>query len=248
MQLFYEVFEALPRQGPGSRVCTKRALDMCVGLPPTPAILDLGCGVGAQTLDLAALTNGTIVAVDLHEPNIARLQDTIEHDEGLAHRITPRVADFGNLDHDDATFDLVWSEGALYNLGLERALPLCKHLLRPGGHLAFTDAIWRTDNPPAQVRALFEEDYPTMGRVPDVLAQLEAIGLTVAGHFTLPDAAWWDDFYTPMNQRIAELRDLYAGDREALAALDELAEEPKMHEQHGAHYGYEFFVCRRPSV
>lgn len=31
-------------------------------------------------------------------------------------------------------------------------------------------------------------------------------GATIVGHFTLPAEAWWDDFYTPMEQRIAELR------------------------------------------
>ena len=46
----FEVFEALPRQGPGDRACAERALALCDELPATPRILDLGCGVGAQTM------------------------------------------------------------------------------------------------------------------------------------------------------------------------------------------------------
>jgi SAM-dependent methyltransferase len=141
--------------------------------------------------------------------------------------------------------DLVWSEGALYNIGIERALGVCRAVLRPGGYLAFTDAVWRTENPPPEVKAAFEGDYPTMGRVPDVLAAIDRSGFSLAGHFTLPDEAWWDDFYTPMLRRLEELRAQFAGDTEALAVLDQLAQEPEMHRRHSDCYAYEFFVARR---
>ena len=35
--------------------------------------------------------------------------------------------------------------------------------------------------------------------------------------------------------------------REALAVLDQLAQEPGMHRQHPDHYAYEFFVVHRPA-
>jgi len=143
------------------------------------------------------------------------------------------------------TFDLVWSEGALYNLGLENALRVCHGLLRPGGHLAFTEAVWRKEHPPPEVKATFDLDYPTMGRVPEALATIERCGFSLVGHFTLPDEAWWDDFYTPMRQRIDVLRARYASDGEALAILDQLAREPELHRTHSAFYAYEFLVARR---
>lgn len=149
------------------------------------------------------------------------------------------------LDLPHESFDLVWSEGALYNIGLESALPLCARLLRRGGYLAFTDAVWRSKSPPLEVREAFA-DYPTMGRVEDVLALLEANGFSVVDHFDLPDDAWWDDFYGPMERRIEALRAKYSHDPEALSALDEVAKEPEMHRRSGHHYGYTFFVARRP--
>ena len=143
------------------------------------------------------------------------------------------------------SFDLVWSEGALYNIGILNALRICHELLRPGGCLAFTDAVWRRGNPPPEVKATFDLDYPAMGRVPDVLAAIDASGFLAIGHFTLPDEAWWDDFYTPMPHRIAALRDSYAADGEALAVLDLLAREPELHRLYADYYAYEFFVARR---
>lgn len=241
--VFYELFEALPRQGPGDLASLRRALAACVDLPPAPRIVDLGCGSGTQSLQLARLTGGSVLAIDRHPPHIARLRAEARA-QGLEARVEARVADLTALDLEPGRFDLVWSEGALYNLGLARALPLCAALLRPGGYLAFTDAVWRTSDPPTVVRAAFA-DYPTMGSASDVRALLERGPWTVLDEFDLPDEAWWTEFYTPMERRIEALRVRHAGDAEALAALDELAAEPRMHREHSQHYAYRFFVARR---
>lgn len=245
-EIFHELFGSLPRQGPGSRACAERALALCGRLPPSPRVLDLGCGSGGQTLHLAALTDGVIVAVDVHEPGIRRLERAVASG-GLGDRVQPLVGDMARLDLPPAGFDLVWSEGALYNLGLAAALRVCYRLLRPGGLLAFTDAVWLKPEVPTAVRAAFAADYPTMGRVEDVLALVAGAGFSLRGHFTLPDEAWWDDFYAPMLRRLAELRERYAGDAEALAAIEELAREPELHRLHSDCYAYEFFVARRES-
>jgi methylase of polypeptide subunit release factors len=76
-EIFFEVYKSLPRQGPGNRTCAARALGLCRELPQSPAILDLGCGVGGQTLHLAELTSGSIVAIDRHASSIARLRATL---------------------------------------------------------------------------------------------------------------------------------------------------------------------------
>jgi SAM-dependent methyltransferase len=244
-QIFFEVFETLPRQGPGNRASAAKALALCRDLPPSPAVIDLGCGVGGQTLHLAELLPGAIItALDRHAPSIERLRSVVAI-RGLAGRIQPMVRDMANPGLPPASFDLVWSEGALYNIGIESALQVCSGLLRAGGYLAFTDAVWRKENPPPEVKASFEDDYPAMGRVPDVLAAIKKSGFSLIGHFTLPDEAWWDDFYTPMEIRIEELRTKYGDDDEALAVLDQLAQEPIMHQRYSDYYAYEFFVVRR---
>jgi SAM-dependent methyltransferase len=243
-QILFELFESLPRQGPGSRDCTARALALIRDLPPAPAVLDLGCGTGGQTIDLAELTSGTIVAMDSHAPSIERLRATAAR-LGLSERVSPMVGDMANPGLPPGSFDLVWSEGALYNLGIENALLICRGLLRPGGCLAFTDAVWLRDDPPPEVKESFDLDYPTMGKVSDVLAIIDRSGFSLTGHFTLPEEAWWEDFYTPMETRIEELRGRYGDDDEALAVLDQLAQEPAMHRRHSGCYAYEFFAARR---
>jgi len=244
-EIFFELYEGLPRQGPGNRACAERALGLCRGLPQTPAMLDLGCGVGGQTLHLADLLPGALItAIDSHAPSIERLQATVA-ERGLGERVRPVVGEMAHPGLPSESFDLIWSEGAIYNIGIENALRICHGLLRPGGYLAFTDAVWRKENPPPEVKASFDLDYPTMGRVPDVMAAIGRTGFSLVDHFTLPDEAWWDDFYSPMERRIEELRGKYAGDAAALGVLDQLAQEPEMHRRYSDYYAYEFFVARR---
>lgn len=242
---FLEVFLALPRQGPGDRASAERALALCANLPDAPRVLDLGAGIGGQTITLAALLpRASIVAVEALPAAVDRMRAAIE-EAGLAGRVEARVGDLLDPSEAPGTVDLVWSEGALYNAGLPRALPVCRDLLRPGGYVAFTDAVWRTDDPPDEVREAFA-DYATMGTIDDARAAVRAAGLEPVGDFVLPDAAWWADFYGPMERRIADLRAAHAGDPETLAALDEIAREPAMRRRHGDTYGYAFLVARRP--
>jgi SAM-dependent methyltransferase len=244
-EIFFEVYETLPRQGPGNRVSAVRALGLCGNLPPAPAILDLGCGVGGQTLHLAELTSGTIVAMDSHAPGIERLRATLA-DQGLSGRVRALVGDMAHPNLPPESFDLIWSEGALYNVGIEKALGICRGLLRPGGRIAFTDAVWLKENPPAEVKKGFDLDYPAMGWADEIAATVERCGFELLGRFPLPDEAWWVDFYTPMEQRIKELRGKYAKDAEASAILDQIAREPELHRRYSEYYAYEFFVARQP--
>jgi SAM-dependent methyltransferase len=246
-EVFFEVYEDLPRQGPGNRDCAIRALQLCSDLPPLPAVLDLGCGVGGQTLQLAALLTGPITAIDSHAPSIERLERAIA-ERGLSGRVRALVGDMACPGQIAESFDLIWSEGALYNIGIEAALRVCHGMLRPGGYLAFTDAVWREENPPPEVKAGFDLDYPAMGWVQDVLAQIDDSDMELIGHFTLPDEAWWDDFYTPMEARIRDLRCKYADDKESITILDQIAAEPEMHRRYSNYYAYEFFVLRKPSL
>lgn len=244
-EIFFEVYEALPRQGPGNRASAARALSFCRDIPVSPAVLDLGCGVGGQTLHLAELTSGTIVAIDSHPPSIQRLKTTLA-ERGLSQRVQALVGDMLHLEQPIESFDLIWSEGALYNIGLENALRICYGLLRPGGYIAFTDAVWRKENPPPEVKAGFDLEYPTMGSVGDNSAIIVNCGFELLGHFTQPDEAWWDDFYTPMENRIKVLRSKHIKDIDALAILEQIAQEPEMHRRYSEFYAYEFFVARRP--
>jgi len=243
-EVFFEVFESLPRQGPGNRASTERAWHLCRDLPAAPVVLDMGCGAGVQSLHLAGLSPGAVVALDRHAPFVRRLAGEVAR-RRLTGRVTPVVGDMGAPPFPPESFDLVHSEGALYFVGVEGGLRLWRDLLRPRGYVTFSEAVWRRPDPPEELRATWAEEYPAMTTVDGNLAIIARCGYEAVGRFTLPDAAWWDDFYTPMEERLRALRPRYAGDEQALDALEAIGREIAQHRRYGDWYAYEFFAVRR---
>ena len=242
--LFLDVFLSIPRQGPGSRASTTRALAACSELPSAPRVLDIGCGAGTQTLDLAGRIGGEIVAVDRFEEAIAVLRRRLEAAR-LGDRVTTVVADVATLEFPPGRFDLVWSEGALYNLGIPAALRLLRPWLAPRGWLAFTDLVWTVAAPPDALAATMREEYPEMSDLATLLERVDAAGFDVATHFTLPAEDWWTDFYTPMLATLDARRERHAGDAATLAILDRIRAEPESHEENARSFAYEFVIARR---
>ncbi|MCK5581393.1 MAG: class I SAM-dependent methyltransferase, partial [Candidatus Omnitrophica bacterium] len=67
IEYIYELCELLPRGGPGDNESTRRAFDAIPKLSEQPLILDIGCGPGMQTLELAKISKGKITALDNYQ-------------------------------------------------------------------------------------------------------------------------------------------------------------------------------------
>lgn len=234
----------LPQQGPGSDAATARALACVPALGPGARILDVGCGSGRQALALARGSAASIDAVDLSGELLAELASRAER-AGLAGRIRTHRMDMAALDFPDGHFALVWSEGAIYQLGFERGLRAWRRLLGPGGHLAATELSWLGAERPPEAEAFWAEAYPGMAGVEENLAAAGRAGYALVEHFALPETAWWEGYYTPLRERLAALRARHAGDAAGLAALAATAREIDLFERHAGAYGYVFYVVRR---
>jgi SAM-dependent methyltransferase len=245
VELLVELHDGLARLGPGNTGSTLRALALCEHLPDAPDILDVGCGAGAQTLDLAAVTRGRITAVDLVPGFLAKLEAESGR-RGLADRIRTCVADMGELPFADASFDLIWSEGAVYIVGFDRGLATWRSLLRPGGYLVVSEASWFRPSPPVELREFWAANYPAIRSVEDNLSAAVERGWQVAGHFPLPVSAWTEDYYGPLRERLPAFRAAHVDDRDAREVADMTAREISLMERFADWYGYEFYVLRRP--
>jgi ubiquinone/menaquinone biosynthesis C-methylase UbiE len=239
-------YGCLPRQGPGSPASTRKAFSLLGTLPENPLVLDVGCGTGAQTMELAGLTPGHIVALDIFDWVLDSVSEKVVR-EGLVGRVHTTQQSMDAMDFREETFDLIWSEGALYIMGFQNALRTCRSLLKAGGCLAASELCWFAADPPDEVQEYFETGYPDMKAVDDNLRLVAASGLELLGHFSLPDRDWWTDYYTPMGKLLPSLREKYAGLPDAMAMFDDTEREMAMHRKYARWYGYEFFICRCPA-
>ncbi|HEY7689977.1 MAG TPA: class I SAM-dependent methyltransferase [Dongiaceae bacterium] len=243
-RIFFELHSGLPREGPGNRDSTARALAMAQPLPPAPRVLDIACGPGMQTLDLAdLLPDAQIVAVDLHEPFLEALRQRAAA-AGAASRVEALRADMAALPFAPGSFDLIWCEGAAYIMGVGNALRTWRPLLRPDGKLALTEAVWLKPGAPEPVQRAFAE-YPAMSGVEAKRRLVADCGYDLLGDFILPERAWRDNYYAPMEERLADLLQKYTGDSVATAVLAENREEIELFKLHSGYYGYVFLVTAR---
>jgi len=242
--IFFEIHSGLPREGPGDDASTVRALALAKGLPPKPDILDVGCGPGAQTLVLARATGGLVTAVDNHAPFLADLRRRAEL-AGLAGDIQPILGSMFELPFEEASFDLIWSEGAIYIMGFDQGLVGWRRFLRPNGWLGVSEVAWLREDPPAELADFWTAGYPGIRSVGENLAAIRYGGYEAAGHFVLPASSWWDSYYEPVLNRVARLKEKYRGDAEAQGMLDLELQEIDLHKKYSDYYGYVFFVMRR---
>jgi SAM-dependent methyltransferase len=243
--VFSELHHRLAKQGPGSDASTARALALVGALPPSPRILDLGCGTGRQSLTLARLTSGHVTAVDVWAPSLAALRERAAA-AGLADRIEPVQQSMGALDLGARRFDLVWCESAVYTIGFDAALRAWRPWLAPGGALALSELAWLSREAPERARRFWAASYAAMRTHGENSRAIADAGYALAGTFTLPDADWEEGYYAELSRRIPALRAHHA-EPAARAVLDAAQEEIAVFRERAGSFGYVFYVARARS-
>lgn len=243
MTILFEIFEDLPRQGPGLDEFTRRAYEMLAGLPERPEILDIGCGSGTQTMELARLSPGRITAVDVHEPMLDTLRRRAAQ-EGAADRIVPLNMSMSELDFPDDCFDVIWAEGSIFVIGFQEGLRTWRRLLKPGGYMVVSEATWFVEEPPAEAKEFWDSCYPAITQARDNVRMAEEAGYEVVGTFRLPAESWFE-FYRPLGPKLEKLRKKYQGDEAALQEIAFCEKEMEVYQKYYASYGYTFFVLKK---
>ena len=244
MEYFYELFEALPRCGPGDNESTRRAFNIIPKPPKQPLILDIGCGPGVQTIELAKISNGKIIALDNHQAFLDKLMRTAS-DERFADNIIPKNMSMLDMDFDENTFDIIWSEGALYFMGFQNGLRRCRQLLKNNGYLGVTELVYLSPNSPAPVIQFFEKEYPDIKDVEGNIKLIKNEGFHLISNFTLSESAWFDSYYLPMGEELSRLNKKYQGNEIALGIFEGMRNEINFYKEYSEFYGYEFFIMQK---
>ena len=233
------------RQGPGSEEATRRAIAL-TGLEGASnlKIADIGCGTGASTLVLANVLDAHVVAVDFLPPFLERLNDVAQR-RALADRITTSSTSMDELEFEDESLDVVWSEGAIYNMGFENGIGSWRHFLKPGGVLAVSEITWLTHQRPAELHDHWMNEYPEISTASQKLAALEAAGYSPIGYFPLPESCWLDHYYRPMQDRFAAFLERHDHSPAANEIVEAEQFEIDLYERFSDYVSYGFYIATR---
>ncbi|WP_416673537.1 SAM-dependent methyltransferase [Egbenema bharatensis] len=234
-----DLHRGLDRKGPGDSNFSRNILSNLSTLPPKPRIADLGCGSGTGALLLAQHYQSTVMAVDSSLVFIDELKARAKQ-LGLEHLVMPIHGDMAKLNWSVGSVDLLWSEGAAYNLEFEQALKIWQPLLANRGIAVISEMNWFTDNPPEPAIAYWQNAYPTMGTEAENIDRANRSGFSVLSTHRLPSQAWWDNYYEPLRQRMQQIEITPI----TQSVIRETEEEMRLFEKFSDFYGYTFYVLQ----
>jgi len=244
--VFYEIFEKLPRVGPGNNEFTKIAYKILAsykGFSQSPKVLDIGCGTGVQTIQLAKLMDGKIIALDNHQAFLNTLKHQSKN-EGVSNKIDCLQGDMGAMDFKNESFDLIWAEGSIFILGFERGLKEWHRYLKPAGFMALSEAFWFKPTPPQELKEFWAQLSPGLLDLEGALKVINKSGYSCVGHFRLPETCWID-FYNPIEEELKVFRKKYTNDAQAFEVIEFLGKEIEMYRKYSDYYGYIFFLLQK---
>jgi len=244
VELIVEYYSGLERQGPGSPEITTKALSFVDGLSETSHIADIGCGSGGQTMVLAQQTPGKITGIDLF-PTFINLFNENAKKLGLDDKVTGNVGSMDDLQFDENELDLMWSEGAIYNIGFERGVREWRKFIKPGGYLAVSEATWFTDTRPKEIDDFWMDAYPEIDTIANKMAQLQSAGYFPIACFSLPEVCWTDHFYAPQGDVQRAFLEKHAGNDAAKGFIENQRHEEGLYDKYKEYYGYTFFVGKK---
>jgi SAM-dependent methyltransferase len=235
------LFGGMEQLGPGDNFSTVHVLNL---LPSRQfrLIVDAGCGTGRQTLALAQELRTPIQGVDSYQPFLDDLVERAKQQK-FDHLIRTRCMDMKDIPHVFQDIDLLWSEGAAYNIGFADALAVWRQAIVPNGFAAISELCWLSDNPPDAAIEFFRAAYPDMHSLQRNWAVAERAGYQVLTTHTLPRRAWLDGYYNVLGPRAKSL--LQHSDAAVRNLAAETIREIEIFDLSEDSYGYVFFILQR---
>lgn len=245
LELIIDLHKHSERQGPGSENDTLKALNF-MNLPTDQSlkVADLGCGSGGQTITLARNLNAQITAVDLFPAFLNELTEKAQK-LGLSNKILTLEKSIDDLPFSKSEFDVIWSEGAIYNIGFENGLKKWSEYLKPGGFLAVSEITWITPTRPKEIDAFWNAEYPEVDTASNKIKQLENNGYTLVGYFYLSENSWIETYYKPLQARFKNFLNRNHNSDLAKKVVDDNQAEIDLYKKFKNYYSYGFYVARK---
>lgn len=244
-QLLIDLHKGANRQGPGGDAETEKALDLAMIDRTLPLkIADIGCGTGASSLLLARLLNAQITAVDFLQEFLEELEDKAEKN-GLSKKITTLCSSMDNLPFKNEEYDVIWSEGAIYNIGFEKGITDWIRYLKVGGLLVVSEITWITSFRPPELHNHWAGEYSEIDVASSKIGLLEKKGYSPIAYFILPEHCWLDNYYRPMQAGFKGFLDRNGNSEAARTIVEAENREIELYEKYKNHYSYGIYIARK---
>ena len=232
---FFTVHRDLPREGPGLADDIAWAGRLSL-VPRHGQVCDAGCGPGG---DLAALRQLVPEGrVDGFE-TVAHFVDAAT--KRFASDPSVRIIE-ASMENLSGPYDLIWSAGAVYFLGVTRALKAWRSALTGNGTVAFSHPCLFNDSPSEAALAFWEGEPGSIGTEATTRAEIASAGWQVLAARQLTDDAW-SAYYDPMLARCDKLEAAGASDA-VTSAIAAARTEAASWRIVAAETGYTLYVVR----
>ena len=234
------LFGGMKKLGPGDDTYTLKVLK---SLPVNEfsLVVDAGCGAGRQTLVLSKELKTKIHAVDNHEPFLNALAKQAK-EESIDDWIQIHCMDIARIPDTFKNIDLLWSEGAAYNIGFSNALITWATALNSQGLVVVTELTWLSKSIPVRVKHFFESGYPDMKQHEDNIQIAEKSGYRVLDTVVLPQSSWVEGYYDLLEPRAKTL--MNHEDPGVREFSREILEEIEIFKISKGSYGYVFYILQ----
>lgn len=243
LNIIYEYFSNTERQGPGSPEETLKALSFINGFTQKSKIADIGCGTGGQTIVLGRNTPCEIIGLDSWHGFINQFNQNVQI-KNLQDRVKGIVGNMENLPFQEEELDLIWSEGAIYNIGFKRGLNEWRRFLKQGGYIAVTENTWFTEERPAEIQEFWQKIYPEIDTIPNKVAQMQKAGYLPIATYILPETIW-TDYYAWQTLRRKSFLKKYNGNKTVEEFVASQQYEAELYDKYKAYYGYMFYIGKK---
>ncbi len=196
---------------------------------------------------LAKLLDAHITAVDFL-PDFLEILSSNARRQGVSNKITTLNCCMDSLPFAPQEFDVIWSEGAIYNMGFENGITQWKRFLKPGGMLVVSELTWLSSTRPSDIHSYWEKEYPEIDTASSKIDILERHGYCPMGYFVLPKHCWTENYYKPMQGRFADFLQKHDHSKEAHAVVSAEEKEIALYEKYHTYYGYSFYISKKIST
>lgn len=233
---FNSIFQGLDRLGPGDDSDTLKALH---SLPiKSGNALEIGCGKGVTTNLLANYSAFHLTALDNDEYSLSCVKEKMTNNSN-EQRVTTVCASMTAMPFVNDHFDLLWSEGSAYIMGVKQALKTWKAFLKCNGYLVISDLVWLTDSPDERAKAFWQHNYPSMASHEQRIIDMTKAGYEVIESFTLSEQSW-RNYLEPLKKKLSQvdIEDFISD------AGHDLQRELQIHDQYLGQYNYQIFILK----